>query len=77
MTNPTLPPIAGHEAEILAVVQQPGPVFLPRSNLSLERIGSGFACTLHQPPRHQEALLHLLLLETSCFRYWGQGVWTD
>jgi hypothetical protein len=22
-------------------------------------------------------LLHLLLLETSCFRYWGQGTWTD
>lgn len=27
--------------------------------------------------RYQEALLHLLLLETSCFRYWGQGTWTD
>jgi hypothetical protein len=26
---------------------------------------------------YQEALLHVLLLETSCFRYWGQGVWTD
>ena len=23
------------------------------------------------------ARLHLLLLETSCFRYWGQGTWTD
>ena len=21
--------------------------------------------------------MHLLLLETSCFRYWGQGQWTD
>jgi hypothetical protein len=30
-----------------------------------------------QTPAYQEALLHLLLLETSCFRYWGQGVWTD
>jgi hypothetical protein len=28
-------------------------------------------------PPYQEALLHLLLLETSCFRYWGQGTWTD
>ena len=27
--------------------------------------------------RYRDALLHLLLLETSCFRYWGQGVWTD
>ncbi len=26
--------------------------------------------------RYQEALLYLLLLETSCFRYWGQGRWT-
>ncbi|MGK7948985.1 MAG: glycosyl hydrolase family 57 [Xenococcaceae cyanobacterium] len=24
-----------------------------------------------------EALLYVLLLETSCFRYWGQGTWTD
>jgi len=22
-------------------------------------------------------LLHVLLLETSCFRYWGQGLWTE
>ncbi|MFM8966648.1 MAG: glycosyl hydrolase family 57, partial [Vulcanococcus sp.] len=28
-------------------------------------------------PVYREALLHLLLLETSCFRYWGQGTWTD
>jgi hypothetical protein len=27
-------------------------------------------------PLYQEALLQLLLLETSCFRYWGQGTWT-
>ena len=26
---------------------------------------------------YQEAPLHSLLLETSCFRYWGQGTWTD
>ncbi|MFN9660784.1 MAG: glycosyl hydrolase family 57 [Cyanobacteriota bacterium] len=30
-----------------------------------------------QTPLYQNALLHLLLLETSCFRYWGQGTWTD
>lgn len=33
------------------------------------------AVTATEP--YQQALLHLLLLETSCFRYWGQGVWTD
>lgn len=27
--------------------------------------------------RYQKALLHNLLLQTSCFRYWGEGVWTD
>lgn len=26
---------------------------------------------------YQTALLYVLLLETSCFRYWGQGTWTD
>ncbi|ACK64416.1 conserved hypothetical protein [Rippkaea orientalis PCC 8801] len=28
-------------------------------------------------PEYQEALLYNLLVETSCFRYWGQGTWTD
>jgi hypothetical protein len=28
-------------------------------------------------PRYREALFHLLAAETSCFRYWGQGTWTD
>lgn len=26
---------------------------------------------------YREALMHNLLLQTSCFRYWGQGAWTD
>ena len=26
---------------------------------------------------YRQALLYNLLLQTSCFRYWGQGVWTD
>lgn len=30
-----------------------------------------------QQADYQEALLYLLLVETSCFRYWGQGAWTD
>ncbi|MGF1492803.1 MAG: glycosyl hydrolase family 57 [Microcoleaceae cyanobacterium] len=33
--------------------------------------------TMTQDPDYQAALLYLLLLETSCFRYWGQGTWTD
>jgi hypothetical protein len=33
--------------------------------------------TLTQQSRYREALMNNLLLQTSCFRYWGQGVWTD
>jgi hypothetical protein len=28
-------------------------------------------------PTYKEALFYLLLSQTSCFRYWGTGVWTD
>jgi hypothetical protein len=28
-------------------------------------------------PAYKEALLYLLLSQTSCFRYWGSGSWTD
>ena len=33
--------------------------------------------SLTTTPHYRNCLLHLLLLETSCFRYWGQGTWTD
>jgi hypothetical protein len=28
-------------------------------------------------PRYDNALFHLMCSQTSCFRYWGQGKWTD
>ncbi len=28
-------------------------------------------------PSYRSALFHLLSSETSCYRYWGEGVWTD
>jgi hypothetical protein len=28
-------------------------------------------------PRYRNALFHLLTSQTSCYRYWGAGVWTD
>ncbi len=28
-------------------------------------------------PGYRSALFHLLAAETSCYRYWGQGIWTD
>lgn len=33
--------------------------------------------TVTKQPDYQEALLYNLLVQTSCFRYWGQGTWTD
>ena len=27
--------------------------------------------------RYRNALFHLLAAETSCYRYWGEGIWTD
>jgi hypothetical protein len=27
--------------------------------------------------RYRNALFHLLAAQSSCFRYWGQGRWTD
>ncbi|MBN1653910.1 MAG: glycosyl hydrolase family 57 [Deltaproteobacteria bacterium] len=31
----------------------------------------------HTEKRFRNALFHLLVSQTSCFRYWGEGVWTD
>ncbi len=28
-------------------------------------------------PRYRSALYHLMASQTSCYRYWGQGLWTD
>jgi hypothetical protein len=28
-------------------------------------------------PRYQTALYYLMLTQTSCFRYWGSGIWTE
>lgn len=27
--------------------------------------------------RYRNALFHLLISQTSCYRYWGEGIWTD
>ena len=27
--------------------------------------------------RYRNALFHLMSSQTSCYRYWGQGLWTD
>jgi hypothetical protein len=38
---------------------------------------SASAEPLERQYRYRNALLHHLLLQTSCFRYWGQGAWTE
>jgi hypothetical protein len=27
--------------------------------------------------RYRNALYHLLMSQTSCYRYWGEGIWTE
>ena len=47
MSSAIPPAIAGREAELLELMQDPGPVALHHTDLRLERIRSGFACALH------------------------------
>lgn len=49
----------------------------------MEQVSALFAAKVlgtHLPaddPRYRNALYHLLMTQTSCYRYWGQGIWTD
>ncbi len=45
------------------------------SALFHERVASSGAAA--DEPRYRNALLHLMCAQTSCFRYWGQGQWTE
>jgi len=40
-----------------------------------EKAIQGKAATSEQ--RYRNALFHLLSAETSCYRYWGEGIWTE
>jgi hypothetical protein len=53
--------------EVLRPMERASALF---SEKFLNRIPSGDA-------RYRSALFHLLAAETSCYRYWGQGIWTD
>ena len=45
------------------------------SSLFFEKVlQSGVSSTEH---RYRNALFHLLACQTSCYRYWGQGVWVE
>jgi hypothetical protein len=40
-----------------------------------EKMSGGVATA--SGPEYEDALFHLLLTQTSCFRYWGEGEWAD
>jgi hypothetical protein len=49
----------------------------------MNKLSAQFHQTLDQRPvdtnsqAYRNALYHLLASQTSCFRYWGQGIWTE
>jgi hypothetical protein len=49
----------------------------------MERVSSLFHEKVIKPgiptdnPAYRKALFHLMSSQTSCYRYWGQGMWTD
>jgi hypothetical protein len=49
----------------------------------MERVSSLFHEKMIKPGvatndhRYRNALYHLMCSQTSCYRYWGQGTWTD
>jgi hypothetical protein len=45
------------------------------SALFAEKVIARNVPTTH--PAYRRALFHLLTAETSCYRYWGEGLWTD
>jgi hypothetical protein len=48
---------------------------------AMEEVSAKFAAKTQNvrtsEPRYRNALFYLLVSQTSCFRYWGTGVWTD
>ena len=53
-------------------------VLLPMNRVSAlfnQKLGDNQLPT--HDPRYRKALFHLLVTQTSCYRYWGQGRWTD
>lgn len=49
----------------------------------MEKVSARFSEKVLKPgidsddPRYRNALFHLMTSQTSCYRYWGQGMWTD
>lgn len=59
--------VRGYE-DVLGPIERVSALFHQR----VTRVGRSSA-----DPRYRRALVLLMLCETSCFRYWGQGLWTE
>ncbi|NEV60693.1 glycosyl hydrolase family 57 [Thiorhodococcus minor] len=51
-----------------------GPMEEASARFAERVLGSGAAT---DDPHYRNALFHLMASQTSCYRYWGQGLWTD
>jgi hypothetical protein len=51
-----------------------GPMEKASSDFYQKVLGNGVSTS---DPRYRNALFHLLCSQTSCYRYWGSGIWTD
>lgn len=49
---------------------------MDRASARFEQIIGGRVVDTNER-RYRNALYHLLISQTSCYRYWGQGIWTD
>ncbi|MBW4613257.1 MAG: glycosyl hydrolase family 57 [Desmonostoc vinosum HA7617-LM4] len=65
--------IKGYE-NVLSPMNQLSSLFHQKVDSLLQ---NNLAESVTREPRYRDVLLHNLLLQTSCFRYWGQGAWTD
>ncbi|MBD0266802.1 MAG: glycosyl hydrolase family 57 [Cyanobacteria bacterium Co-bin8] len=48
-----------------------------RFHQTMQQVDHSPSDPLERQYRYTNALIHSLLLQTSCFRYWGQGTWTE
>lgn len=51
-----------------------GPMEAVSAQFAERMLKSGIAT---DDPHYRNALFHLMASQTSCYRYWGQGLWTD
>ena len=49
---------------------------MDRASARFEQVLGNAGAVTHEH-RYRNALYHLLISQTSCYRYWGQGIWTD